>query len=387
MISIAPRRVRTGGSAGKHTPPAPERLLLALGADPRFTEAVLGDLVEEYAECAAQRGLAAARLSLAREVARSAPYAVLSGIRYAYRQRPVLLAGYVGAALVATLALATMLASREGAPAELLAGTRGAVVVNDMRPVRLPVRVLDAAGHLMRANGVRYQWTSGVSVAVSPDGVVTCAAAGDATIRATLDHLVTSIALYCRPIRNVWTAESVQLVAGDSARQLPVGAMGMDKQPVALLAGELRSRDSGIVALDGLRIRPLKAGHTVVSLHVGAHEAFAPVDVFEPVRTLTGLRPAQRLVAVSMRLPAGASAVEPLPEGLFWLSILDVTDRRLAPILSVEGDIVCRPALQAGVNETHCRSRGAGASVRVTHPGTTAADVQAVLALEREDTP
>jgi len=59
-------------------------------------------------------------------------------------------------------------------PARLVAGSADTVVVNNVRPVRLPMQVLDASGHALPDTGVRYTWTSGLPVAVSTRGVATC---------------------------------------------------------------------------------------------------------------------------------------------------------------------------------------------------------------------
>ena len=75
-------------------------------------------------------------------------------------------------------------------PARLVAGLADTVIVNNGHPVRMPVHVFDAAGHLLPDTGVRFQWTSGAPIPVSSRGVVTCKHAGDATLRASLGPLV-----------------------------------------------------------------------------------------------------------------------------------------------------------------------------------------------------
>src|ERR1051326_7609054 len=75
-------------------------------------------------------------------------------------------------------------AACKGPPARLIAGIADTVVLNNHVPVPIPMRVFDAAGHLLPDTGVRYQWASGTPISVSQRGVVTCARAGDATLRA-----------------------------------------------------------------------------------------------------------------------------------------------------------------------------------------------------------
>ena len=95
----------------------------------------------------------------------------------------ILRTGLLFCALASQSILLSALAACKGPPARLVAGIGDTVVVNNLRPVRVPMRVLDAAGHVLPDTGVRYLWTSGVPVSVSRRGVVTCTQAGDATPR------------------------------------------------------------------------------------------------------------------------------------------------------------------------------------------------------------
>ena len=63
-----------------------ERLLEALGAEPRFRENVLGDLAEEFASRAEQNGVADARRWYRAEAARALPHLVCSGWHRARRR-------------------------------------------------------------------------------------------------------------------------------------------------------------------------------------------------------------------------------------------------------------------------------------------------------------
>ncbi len=78
------------------------------------------------------------------------------------------------------------LAGCNGRPARLVAGIADTVVVNNWRPMQLPMHVFDAAGHVLPDTGVRFQWISGARVPVSSRGVVTCTHAGDTTLNASL---------------------------------------------------------------------------------------------------------------------------------------------------------------------------------------------------------
>ncbi|HEX6535019.1 MAG TPA: permease prefix domain 2-containing transporter [Gemmatimonadaceae bacterium] len=386
----------TPRSAPRAAVPAAERLLLALGADPAFSEAVLGDLAEEYARRVSLEGVAAARWWYAREALRTAPHLARSALRRARRHRPALLAAWIaGGALVATGALIALFAGN-GPPARLVVGAgypAGGVVLNNVRPVRLPIQVLDARGHLLDATGVRYQWMSGAPMSVSASGVVTCTRRGDATVRASLGPLATDVLVRCRPVRGIRATGFNDFVLGEPPRELPVEFIGVDGQPVMLLSGRASIGDSAVATLDGLLIRPRGPGRTWLSLKVGDRWTGASIRVFRPVRTLEGLRPEQRpdqrFVAAPVRLARGESVRWPLPVGLFSLVFLpDRTAERgasqAAPALSVDGPIMCMPAPGPRVYNSHCLARGPGATVTAAHPGAGAATIAGALAIAWE---
>lgn len=81
-----------------HTPPrTAERLLEALGAEPEFRDALLGDLAEDFAICAAEDGERAARRRYWREALRVAPYLLRDWARRLRARDAARLAGLVGA--------------------------------------------------------------------------------------------------------------------------------------------------------------------------------------------------------------------------------------------------------------------------------------------------
>lgn len=81
-----------------HSPPrTAERLLEALGAEPEFRDALLGDLTEDFATRAAYGGERAARRWYWREALRVAPYLLRSWARLLRARDAARLAGLVGA--------------------------------------------------------------------------------------------------------------------------------------------------------------------------------------------------------------------------------------------------------------------------------------------------
>jgi hypothetical protein len=257
------------------------------------------------------------------------------------------------------------LAACKGPPARLVAGIADTVVVNNRRPVQLPMRVFDAAGHTLESTGVRYQWTTGVPVSVSATGAVTCTQAGDATVRASLGPLATHVFLRCRPVRDVRALRMMNLVVGDSAQEVPFEAVDMDGRTVTLLTGQVKVGDSTIATLDGTRIRARAPGSTDVTMRVGDREGYMAVHVYERVRTPEGIRPGQH-VAVSVRLAGGEMRqwrISASPE-LYFVAMLPDHDEQQMPRLAIVG-ANCRPALDS--HSFFCLAQHE-ASVIVYHP-------------------
>ncbi len=230
-----------------------------------------------------------------------------------------------------------------GSPASLVAGMSDTVIVNSRRPVQMPIRVLDANGHLLPPAGVRYQRTAGDQVPVTATGVVTCTQAGDATLRASLGSLATSFLVRCRPVQKLHIAGPVQFVLGDSAQDMSIEALGPDGHPVYMLRGSTNILDTSIASLDGLRLTPRSPGSTLATFRAGERSAAVGVHVYQGVATLDGLRPEQAYIALSLRLVSGEFRRWRLPPGEWMLTMLPYEDETRGLQLSVEG-ANCLPA-------------------------------------------
>ena len=382
---------RLPGTPSRRTasPPAVDRALQAIGADPSFAEAVLGDLSEEFAMRAERDGWGAARWWYVREAARSTPHLLRSALRSASPARRARWAAYVaGSVALAAAAIVLVMAASAGPPARLVAGDGGAegVTVNNRFPVALPLRVLDARGRELDGRAVRYRWTSGAPVTLSPTGVITCTRQGDLTVRASLGLLSTRFLVRCRPVKDIRATIWNDFVVGDPERELPVDFVAPDGGFVTRIAGRLKIRDSTIATVNGMRIRPVSPGRTFLELSVGDAATSAAVTVFEPVPSLEGLRPDQRAVAVRVRLTRGESVRWSLPTGLFELAIMPGPDRTTSPTVRVDGPVMCLPSLRPGVSRSRCLVRSGGASLIVAHAGLAGGVVAAgSIGLQRED--
>lgn len=207
-------------------------------------------------------------------------------------------------------------------PTRISVGTSDTVVVNDIKPSRLPVHALNAKGHVLQVSGLQYEFVSGDRIRMSRDGRVGCDRPGNAVVRASLGKLSTQFRLLCRPVRELRSGTTMYLVIGDSAHDIPVGAIGLDGQPVTSFVGSATIRDTTIAMLDGLRIRPLSPGGTSVRVQVGAESVGIGVWVYERARSLEGLGRGKQTVAVPVRLASGATDRWHLPQGSYLLSVL-----------------------------------------------------------------
>ena len=378
---------REGAGTTGPTAPAAERLLQALGAQATLAEDVLGDLAEEYALRTARDGMGAARWWYTREALRSAPHLVRSAMRNRSPGERARLAAWLAVPVFVSLGLVALMLGRSGPAAHLVPGVSGAaaerIVVSTLRPIKIPLRVLDASGHVLPDTGVRYAWESGARASVSPLGVARCAERGDAMVRATLGELVTRIRLNCQPVHQLRMKHWHNLVLGGPTQELRVGGIGLDGEPVTRLAADVSIRDRTVAVLDGTSIRPVAPGRTFVTVSVGSNTVTSAVTVFEPVRTLERLRPDQNFVVASVRLDPGQAVRWPLPEGRFWL-VNQVNHEGDAPALDVTGPVVCMPVPKLGVYRTHCRARTSGAFVTLAHSRTATSAIVGELVLEKD---
>jgi hypothetical protein len=400
MRPITSRRQAFTPRSSTATQPRVDGVLISLGCPPAFITDLLGDLRQEYTERVACDGRFAARLWYAREMLRSTPHLAWSAVRGGTPATRMRLAACCLAG-IATLSLATIAwVTRNGPPARLVNGAASSngIVVNHVGPVQFSTTVLDAAGHRLRRDDVRYQRVSGIEIPVSSRGVAKCTERGDALVRATLGALKTDFRIHCEPVRKVRFAGWGNFLVGDSARTLTVDAVGLDGQPVTRIAAKLIVLDSTVATLDGSLLRPLRPGWTRVEMDIGDQTFDAMVTVFERLPSLPELRPDQGWVAVPVHLERGEWIRWPLPTGLFFLAFS--TDTSDLPVpkgwarsqtahpnvrLSVDGPIMCMPEPASGASNTHCLARGPGATLTIRHIGRGPAEVVGMLALERQE--
>ncbi len=224
-----------------------------------------------------------------------------------------------------TASLLLTLAACHGPPARLIAGLADTVIVNNVRPMQIPMHVFDAAGHGLPDTAVRFQWTSGAPIPVSTRGVVTCTHAGDATIRASLGALVTHAIVRCRPVRDLFGGGMLNLLVGDSSPVLAFAPVDSAGRPVTLFTMGI-SYDSAIVTLENWRLHARAPGDASVDFYIGDSWAHWWVQVYERAQTLQDMRPGDHR-AVPVRLAGGEMLSLQLPPSPPPVSVTILPDR------------------------------------------------------------
>ncbi len=201
-----------------------------------------------------------------------------------------------------TASLLLTLAACHGPSARLIAGLADTVIVNNMVPMRMPMHVLDAAGHELPDTGVRFQWTS-----------------------ASLGALVTPFLVRCRPVRDVFGGRVLNLLVGDSSQMLSFAPVDSAGRPVTLFTAGI-SYDSAIVTLEKWRIHARAPGSASIDVYIGDSWAHWWVLVYERAQNLQDMRPGDHR-AVPVRLAGGEMLSLQLPPSPPTISVTILPDR------------------------------------------------------------
>lgn len=321
-----------------------ERVLAVLGFDDAFIDSIAGDLAEEHAERLEAQGALRANAWRIGEVARSLPHWIRNCFERGDLNTKLRIAGAV--ALVLSIATSAVIAfvTRDGAPAAIVLGGGDpveGVVVNHTEPTLLRADVLDARGHRLAGDSIRFRQITGAPVSMSANGLVHCRSNADAVIRATAEGVSSDLTLHCRPVRELRVSDWVDFVVGDAPRDLPFVAIGDDGAHVTQLRGSATIGDSSVAALVGTRVHPRAAGLTDVKLVIGDRARKLRVIVHDIVSSFTNLRADQAHVAIRVRLAQGDTIGYRLPRGVYWLKYLPRNAGEAPPMIELGGGANC----------------------------------------------
>jgi hypothetical protein len=262
------------------------------------------------------------------------------------------------------------------------------VVVNQMRPSRLMASVLDQYGRRVGSDTVvRYQWLAGDSIQLSSDGVVRCDKHSDAVVRATFDSLSQEFALRCRPVASIQAATWLDLMVGDSSRDLSFVAHGPDGRVVTELRGAVTVRGGSIVVAEGTTVRPMRSGATLATVEIGDTETLIPIMVYQPVTSFVGNPKGVDLMAMHVNLARGDTIDVPLPKAAFWVTYFSKDRSAAPPTIELQGDGSCTRGnglrlrrIVEGEYAKYCHT-GNGARMRIAHGAGGASIVSGVVAI------
>lgn len=369
--------------------PVAERTFASLGADPAFLADVMGDLAEERTVRTARDGARWANWWYFRECVRSTPHLLRNAVQHGGAPTIAKL-GLIVATFLGSLGLALFFYL--GAPARLLPNVgeiANGVVVNNIDPVYLQMRVLDRMGKEIDAKGLHFRQIGGAPLKINEEGLVGCSARSDATVRVTLGRLATDIDVRCRPVRDLRATVWMDFLEGDSSSKLPFVAIGLDGHQVSELRGRIRVADSTIATLEGATIRPLNVGRTTVDLNIGDRYVRVGVAVHRVVKSFAEMRPTDVAIAVPIEVARGDTLRWELPRGVFWIKYLSRRPGEAPPSILVEGDAGCvkDDPLRAripirDVYARYCLVRAGGAHVVIAHGADGLPLVEGALALE-----
>jgi hypothetical protein len=263
------------------------------------------------------------------------------------------------------------------------------VVVNQMRPMQLRPLVLDQYGRRFPSDSaVRYGWISGDSLSLASDGVVRCSARRDAMVRATLGRLVREFTLRCRPVASIESVSWVDLLVGDSARDLSFVAHGPDGRAETELRGAISIGDASVVSAKGTSIRGTRPGQTFAAIEIGNARKVVPIVVYQPVKSFTEVD-AKRVTMTAMRVSLGrGDTIEtPLPKAAFWVTYYSKDPTAAPPTIELFGKGSCTTGngisarrIEMGQYAKYCTS-GTGTRMIIAHGMDGAPTVTGTVAL------
>jgi len=212
-----------------------------------------------------------------------------------------------------------------GKAVRLVAGTSDTVVVNDRRPVPIPVYGLDASARRIEVRGVEFQPISENGITLSRRGQVKCSGRADATSLARLGNASTAFTLLCRPIRGFVMRGEMRLIMGGPGENLDATAVGVDGKAVALLAGSVTVEDTTVVSMRDGRVYPRAPGRTFIHVEAGGCGMGIDAEVFERVDSTTAMQPFQQYAVAPLHLVGNELRTWPVTPGRYELLLLSDT--------------------------------------------------------------
>jgi hypothetical protein len=262
------------------------------------------------------------------------------------------------------------------------------LVINQVNGTRLAVTVLDQYGRpLNAATTTRYERIDGDMMTVSANGDLNCEhRRDDVVIRATHEKISKRFVVRCRPVEWIEAPSWVELMVGDSARDLAFTARGPDGRVVTELRGAMRIENSAIVAMTGTSLRAKQPGFTFVTIEIGNARTGLPVGVYEPVKSFDNT-PTKPMMGMRIAQARGDTLEVPVPKAAFWITYYSNDPAVPPPTIELRGPGACATGdglrvrrVEAGTYGKYCNA-GAGAKMMIAHGATGADTVRGFVAV------
>jgi hypothetical protein len=363
-----------------------------VGLDVDMVDDIAGDFVEECAGLSGPAGIAR-RVWCVGQALLALPYLAISTLRRGQPRARLRLLSVMGALLFVAASVIAAPQFVVGPPARI-AADRGFdasdIVINNIEFVQMPLRVLDAYGHVVTKAAIRYEQVSGDRIALSSGGAVSCYERGDAVVRASVDDVTSLVTVRCRPVSRIQTTASHAFLPGDPPHLLRVDALGADGKVVKDLRGSVRIGDTSVVALHGDLLTPRGVGSSRLIIAVGDAYVNVAVNVHEIVDRFDHLSPTQRNVAMRLQIARGDTLRFPVPTGTHWVKWMARDGGAAHPTIAAEGSGYCHADseaftrwLPAGIYGAYCEA-SAGTRIRVAWNGAGDSVLTGALLLERK---
>jgi hypothetical protein len=260
-------------------------------------------------------------------------------------------------------------------PRRLLVGHGDTLVLNYETEIEIPVNGIDWRGRLIPVRDARFERVGQGPIEVSERGRVTCTEHADLRVRAVRRELSTEFLLRCRPVHRAYIAGGpFHFVIGDTSRfllsddpqKVDIAAYDRNFVPVGLIAPTLTAAKPNVVRFEGMTIRPVAVGGTVIGARVGYRDGGAGVHVYERVRDLDGLRDDQRFAAVPLEFGEGEMRKWTLGAGSYMFTMIPYADSLTGLRLRIENANCMKEYLSP--RRHSCFTPGP-MSVIVWHPG------------------
>lgn len=217
---------------------------------------------------------------------------------------------------------AVLMACSDAGPLRLVAGRSDTVIVNSRGLVPLNLRLVDTAGIGRQAKGVVFRLVRGDNIEVTKDGQVKCSRSSDGEIAATIGDLSTTVTLLCRPIVSIGIPRLLRLPVGAPPTRLEFGAIGVDGEPIDMIAGTASIGDTLVATLVEGEVRGRARGITAVELEAGGCATSVPIEVIEANARADALLPNQQY-GESLSMSAGELRSWRVPPGRYEISLFD----------------------------------------------------------------